>query len=46
MGICRNASSCLIQSNSTEVEERALYSASVEDRDTVCCFFLGPRYGI
>ena len=31
------------KSNSAAVDERARYSASVDDLDTVCCFFEATR---
>jgi len=46
ISICKKLSSCLIQSNSVAVTARALYSASVEDCDTVCCFFYDQEMGL
>lgn len=39
IGTCRSQKSCLIQTNSTNVMTSALYSASVDDLETVCYFF-------
>ena len=44
--IRRNANNCFIQSNSAEVNDKARYSASVEDRETICCFLDDHEIGL
>ena len=44
--MCRKANNCLIQSNSAEVKDKARYSASMEDRETVYCFLEDHEMGL
>ena len=44
--MCRNVNNCLIQSNSTEINDKAWYSTSVDYLKTVCCFLKDHKIGL
>ena len=44
--MCRNVNNCFIQSNSVEVNDKARYSALVDDRETVCYFLEDHEIGL
>ena len=46
MGTQRNTNNYLIQSIIANVEDKARYCASVDNRETLCCFFDDHEIGL